>query len=64
LNIWRFKSALEAQNKTVYSGDVSRNFSSGIIMSIKKGKTFSVNKMIKLNICVKKEQTQNLTQMD
>jgi hypothetical protein len=64
--IWRFKRTPESENNTVYSGNASRNFMSGLMFSfqgekghwyaVKKGtKIYSLKEKVKIPYLVDKE---------
>ena len=66
--IWRFKRRLDTENNTVYSGSITRNFMSGIMLSsegerghwyaIKKGtKVFALKENVSLPYIIEKEST-------
>jgi hypothetical protein len=48
--IWRFKRLIDAENNTVYSGNCTRNFMSGLMLSFQgeKGHWFAVKKGTKV----------------
>src|SRR3990170_275065 len=69
--IWRFKRLPDTENNTVYSGNVGRNFMSGIMLSfqgekghwfaVKKGaKVFALKEKVKLPYLVEKESKPKL----
>jgi hypothetical protein len=69
--IWRFKKLPEAENNTVYSGNVARNFMSGLMFSfngekghwyaVKKGtQIFTLKEKNKIPYLIEKESTPKL----
>ena len=69
--IWRFKREPETENNTVYSGNCTRNFMSGLMFSfqgekghwyaVKKGtKVFALKEKIKLPYMIEKESKPKL----
>jgi hypothetical protein len=69
--IWRFKRSSDTENNTVYSGNATRNFMSGIMFSfrgekghwyaLKKGtKVFSLKEKVRLPYLAEKESKPKL----